>query len=178
MDLRNPFETFKESAFRLEALPQYVVEEEKEPLKHFQKTGLIQISDQSWPDLIRKNIESGKKMERLRLLSDKLTDYERYELQAYSGPSAGEEIHLALRSDYNDHYRYDFWFFDNEWIAQVNYKDDGTFINFDVRIATNEEKEMFTYWYSVFQNSQLLRQATWADPGNEAKELDAIRLRN
>jgi hypothetical protein len=178
MDINNPFETFQRFAFRLEGLPQYIVDEEKEPIKYFKRTGLIKISDSSWPKLIQKNTEAGKKMERLRLLSDELTDYERYELQAYSGPSAGEEIHLALRSDYSDHYRYDFWFFDDEWIAQVNYKDDGTFINFDVRIATNEEKEMFGYWYSVFQNTQSLRQTVWADPSNEAKELAAIRLKN
>lgn len=158
MDINNPFGTFQKFAFRLEALPQYIVEEEKESIKHFQKTGLIHISDPSWPNLIKKNIDSGKKMERLRLLSDELTDYERYEVQAYRGPSVGEVIRVAPRSKYIDKYKYDFWFFDNEWIAQVNYEKDGTFINFDVRKVTDEEIEMFAYWYEVFEMAQPLKQ--------------------
>lgn len=173
MDINKPFETFEKSAFRLEGLPHYIVKEEKEPIKYFHETGVIRMSDSSWPDLVSKNIKAGKKMERLRLLSDKLTDYERYELQAYRGPGVGETIRTDLKSEYADKYSYDFWFFDDEWIAQVNYKEDGTFVNFDIRKATDEEKEMFRYWHSVFESAKPLRQVPFVS--NTSDDLHCLQ---
>jgi len=158
MDINNPFETFERYAFRLEALPEYIVSEEIESLKHFQETGLTHNSGSEWAELVSNNINTGKKMERLRLLSEHLTDYERYELQAYSGPEAGEHIHVALKKEYLEEYLYDFWFFDDKWIAQVNYEEDGTFINFDVRSATQAEIHAYTYWHSIYENAEQLRQ--------------------
>ena len=158
MDITNPFETFEKYAFRLEALPQYIVSSEKDTFAHFLETGIVRPSDNEWAELVKKNIDAGKKMERLRLFSEKLTDYERYEIQVYSGPSAGESIHTALKKDYIDQYQYDFWFFDDEWIAQVNYEADGTFVNFDVRRATSDEIEQFQYWHSVYETAKPLIQ--------------------
>ena len=158
MDPSNPFETFERTAFRLEALPQYIVENEKEAFAHFLETGEIMLKDTDWQDLVAKNIAAGKKMERLRLFSKDLTDYERYEIEAYPGPKAGEVIRTALRKEYELEYRYDFWFFDEVWIAQVNYETDGTFVNFDVRVATEEEKQMFNDWYDVFKSATPLVQ--------------------
>lgn len=158
MDTNNPFETFERSAFRLEALPQYIVPAEVESIRHFNENGLIQPNDSGWAELIKNNVSAGKKMERLRLFSEKLTDYERYETQAYSGPSVGEDIRTALKKDYVDQYAYDFWFFDNKWIAKVNYDDDGTFIDFDIRVAGADEIAMFRYWHSIYMTAKPLRQ--------------------
>jgi len=158
MDINNPFETFERYAFRLEALAWYIVPNEAESLKHFQKSGLVDNSDSEWAKLVSKNTMAGKRMERLRLLSEHLTDYERYELQAYTGPKGGEQIHVALKKDYLEKYSYDFWFFDDKWIAQVNYEEDGTFIDFDVRLATPDEFEAYTYWHSTYEKSEQLRQ--------------------
>jgi hypothetical protein len=158
VDINNPFETFEKYAFRLEALPQYIVSEEWDSFDYFLATGLVRHSDSSWPELIKKNVAAGKKMERLRLFSQKLTDYERYETQSYRGPGVGERIKVALRNDFVEKYLYDFWFFDDKWIAQVNYEADGTFINFDVRPATNDEIEMFKYWHSIYETATPLRQ--------------------
>lgn len=158
MDPNNPFETFQRSAFRLEGLRQYIVPEEESSLQYFRETGLAEGMGSEWAKLVSENVKSGKKMERLRLFSEKLTDYERYELQAYNGPRAGEQIRTALKSNYIEQYKYDFWFFDEEWIAQVNYDKNGTFINFDVRRATSEELESYQYWYSIFESAKPLRQ--------------------
>lgn len=158
MDPNNPFETFEHYAFRLEALPQYIVPQEEDALRHFLETGLVAEYDPDWLMLVSSNVKAGKRMERLRLFSEHLTDYERYEIQAYPGPIGGEQIRTALRKDYLEQYIYDFWFFDDKWIAQVSYKEDGTFINFDVRLATTEEITMYQYWYSVFKTAKPLRQ--------------------
>lgn len=157
MDINNPFETFEQYAFRLEALPQYIVDSEKESYTRFLQTGVAAL-DSDWADFVSKNISKGKRMERLRLFSEKLTDYERYEIQVYSGPAGGEKIRTALRKDHINEYRHDFWFFDDKWIAQVNYEQDGTFLNFDVREATPEEYGMYEYWRSVYEDAQPLKQ--------------------
>lgn len=158
MNLNSPFETFEHSAFRLEALPRYIVPKEKTSFEYFQKTGLIIESDPGWVEIVQRNIGLGKKMERLRLLSEYLTDYERFEIQAYQGPSAGEVIKTALKKDYIDKYQGDFWFFDDKWIAQMNYELDGTFTGFDIRKANSKEKDMFDYWRGILETSKLLRQ--------------------
>lgn len=158
MNSSNPFETFEKYAFRLEALPQYLVVDEKEAFDTFKKTGNVQSSDSDWLDTVRQNTTRGKNMDRLRLFSEKLSDYERFETQRYAGPKGGERIRTALRKDNADNYKYDFWFFDDKWIAQINYEEDGTFVNFDIREATAEEFEMYQYWRSVFETAKPLRQ--------------------
>ncbi len=154
MNIDNPFETFIDTAFRLEALPQYIVENEKDAFNKFKVSGeLLDGANSDWEKLVRANIASGKSMKRLRLLSDDLTLYEQFELQSYSGLGAGEEIRINYRSQYKNQYLYDFWFFDNEYITQMNYADDGTYIDQVTHKANDEEKKMLTYWMSVFEES-------------------------
>jgi hypothetical protein len=157
MDISNPFETFEKYAFRLEALPQYLVEDEKEAFEEFKKTGNVNPDDSGWAELIASHTASGRRVERLRLFSEQFTDYERFEIQRYAGPKGGEEIRTALRKNYTDNYKYDFWFFDDKWIAQINYEDDGTFINFDVREATFEEFQMYEFWKAVYETATPLK---------------------
>ena len=157
MNIDNPFETFEKSAFRLEALPQYIVENEKHEFSSFKSLGRVPVNpNPEWANLVKTNIKSGKSMKRLRLLSDELTLYEQFELQSYPGIQYGEEIRINARSKYKDTYLYDFWFFDDEYIARMNYEDDGTFISFEVKKATKEEKANFRSWLDVFNRSSLL----------------------
>lgn len=158
MDIKNPFETFKSTAFRLEALPQYIVENEKEELRKFKTFSELPINpNPEWANLVKVNIKAGKSMKRLRLISDDLTLYGQYELQSYPGLKYGEEIRVNARSAYKNVYLYDFWFFDDEYIAKINYEADGTFINFDIRKANKEEKNNLRFWLTVFEESNFLR---------------------
>ena len=157
MDSSNPFETFTKSAFRLEALPVYVVDNEKEAYKEFITSGkLPEETASDWATIVKANVSAGKSMKRLRLLSDELTPYEQYELLAYPGIRSGEQIRLNTRSLYSDRYVCDFWFFDNKYITQMNYEIDGTYINSETRKANEEEKKMLEYWLGVFDNSNTL----------------------
>lgn len=156
MDTNNPFETFEKSAFRLEGLPQYRVTEEIDAFKHFEKHGKVPDNIGSkWAKTVAKNISEGKIMERLRLLSDPLSNYENFEIHAYSGIKAGENINIAKRDDYD--YKYDFWFFDKKWITRMNYATDGSFIDFDSLKASMSEIDMFNYWYGVFKESKSIK---------------------
>ena len=157
MNIDNPFETFKQTAFRLEALPQYIVKNENEAFRKFRLSGeLTNESDSEWAKLVKVNIGLGKSMKRLRLLSDELTPYEQFELLSYPGLQFGEEIRVNARSSYEDRYLYDFWFFDNEYITQMRYGSDGTYIDNDTRKATDGEKKMLSYWVNVFEKSEIL----------------------
>jgi len=157
MNIDNPFETFTKTAFRLEALPQYIVDNEKEVFAKFRSSGeLSKNPDSKWAKIVKFNIESGKSMKRLRLLSDELTTYEQFELLSYPGIGLGEEIRVNARSSYKDKYLYDFWFFDNEYITQMHYGVDGTYINNVTRKASDEEKKKLIYWMSVFEKSDIL----------------------
>lgn len=157
MNIDNPFETFEKSAFRLEGLSQYLVENEKVAFNHFTETGESpDFFDSEWSELVKRNTQAGKTMYRLRLLSDELSEYEKFETKIYTGPSVGEEIRANLRSAYANSYRYDFWLFDNYWIAEVIYEKDGTFVKFDLRVATNDELKYAGYWQEVFDHSKQL----------------------
>ena len=93
-------------------------------------------------------------MERLRLVSEPLSNYENFELRSYLGVVAGEKIHIANRDDYD--YKYDFWFFDNKWITRMNYSADGSFIDSETSKANKSEIDMFNYWYGVYKKSKML----------------------
>jgi len=158
MNINKPFETFEKTAFRLEALPTYIVENEKQAVETFKTTGQLIKNDASrWADIVADNVGMGKSMKRLRLLSDELTVYEQYELQAYPGIQHGEDIRVNARSSYAKEYLYDFWFFDDAYIAQMQYEPDGTFMHMDIRTASNEEKHMLEYWLSIFNQSTKLQ---------------------
>lgn len=153
MDINHPFETFKYSAFRLEGLPEYHVPEEIVSLKYFYKHGKVPDDiGNDWANLVAKNISKGKTMERLRLLSDPLSNYENFEIHTYPGIKTGEDIHIAKRNKFD--YRYDFWFFDKEWITRINYAADGSFINFNTSKASRSDIRMLEYWYGVFEKSK------------------------
>jgi len=157
MNIDDPFKTFNETAFRLEALPQYIVDNEKEAFAQFKLSGEVTTdSDSEWAQLVKANIESGKSMKRLRLLSDELTPYEQFELLSYPGIGVGEKIRVNARSLYENKYLYDFWFFDNEYITQMNYGADGAYIDNVTREAKDNEKKMLAYWMSVFEESDIL----------------------
>lgn len=156
-DPKNPFETFQHSAFRLEGLPVYRVDEEKCAFDHFLATGEALAVNAEWATLVATNIAAGKKMERLRLFSRQLTDYERFETQAYNGPTAGEVIRTATREDYEKPYRYDFWMFDEQWIAQMVYEDDGSFVNMLIREATSEDISHYDYWRNQFEAAKPIK---------------------
>lgn len=157
LDPKNPFQTFQKSAFRLEGLPQYLVEEECVAFQEFKDTGSVRggISSE-WAQLVAKNVNAGKEMHRLRLLSRHLTAYEQFEASIYTGPAAGEVIHANYRELFQDRYKGDFWLFDDEWIAWMAYDNEGVFKSFDIRKASQDEIKECQYWRSIFNTSLTL----------------------
>lgn len=127
------FDEFQETAFRLETLPTYSVEEEEDEVKRFLAGEPLPADPNAeWCDRIRKAGEQGRKFEKVRLLPEPLTPYVRFEIDwcyPYSA-DAGEEIWVltdetptAVRTTANE----DFWMFDDEKVAILRYDSDGHF---------------------------------------------------
>ncbi|MGY1451747.1 DUF6879 family protein [Streptomyces sp. SS8] len=124
------FETFERTAFRLETLAVYDVDEEREEIERF-LAGEDMGPD--WDDnpWVRSMTDKGKSVSRVHVLRSPLTDYLRYELAAYPGNiKAGESIgiiDLAERevTGLPDH---DFWLFDDRAVYRMHYTPEGKFI--------------------------------------------------
>ncbi len=153
MDFDKLFEMFTIEAFRLETLPVYDVEEEKEAIKEFKETGkVVNNIDKEWMDLLK----IGKPVKRLRLLSNPLSDYEIFELEVYkSNLSYGEDIRIVNRDKFDEQLQ-DFWIFDMKWIGIMKYDKTGKFLDMDFHEASNEEIEMANKWKKVYEVAQKL----------------------
>lgn len=153
------FESFQFSAFRLEGRTTYSVDEEAEALKSYKNTGqLPKEFGKEWLEFVQHQTKLGKTVQRLRLLSDTPTEYEAFELKAYTGISGGEDIRFAKRS--NQPYEYDFWLFDNKWLARMEYGDNGSYIKSTVSEVTNEDRESVDGWLALYRASPSISEIT------------------
>jgi hypothetical protein len=124
------FEIFERTAFRLETLDVYDVEEEQDEIARFLAGENMgpEWDDNPW---VRSMTDKGKSVSRVHILRSPLTDYLRYELSAYPGNiKAGESIGIIDLADQEstglpDH---DFWLFDDHDVYRMHYTPEGKFI--------------------------------------------------
>ncbi|MFJ9454988.1 DUF6879 family protein [Kitasatospora sp. NPDC101447] len=129
-DFSRLFETFEQTAFRLETLAVYDVDEEREEFEDFLAgKGLPpDCSENPW---VRSMTDLGKQVSRVHVLRSPLSDYLRYELAAYPGNiKAGESIGIIDTACQQvvglpDH---DFWLFDDAKVYRMHYTESGQFI--------------------------------------------------
>lgn len=146
------FATFNATAFRLEGRSIYAVDEEKEAIEFYRSNGQLLVGfGKEWLEFVQDQTNLGKKIQRLRLLSDNLSDYETFELCAFTGIEGGEDIRYARRSDYS--YEYDFWLFDNRWLAKMIYDKDGRYTESIVSEMTSREHERIKDWLNLYSIS-------------------------
>jgi uncharacterized protein DUF6879 len=132
------FSTFQSSAFRLETRQQYLVDEEADLVRAFKEGRPPPPSTamDEWLALIRANTAVGKRMYRVHVLEEPLTDYVRWELSTYPvNAAAGEEILVADRDRHPDldDLREDFWLFDDRDLVAMRYDDGGRWLEVDAR---------------------------------------------
>lgn len=134
-DLAWWLQNFRRSAFRLETLPTYQVPQEAEWFAEWQRSGKVPKltpDNDSWCRLVHEAQSTGRLMQRVRLVSTPLTDYERFELATFRDSLvAGEDIRVCYRKSWkliettrNPH---DFWLFDEQTIIMLNYDLEGRF---------------------------------------------------
>jgi hypothetical protein len=122
------FRDFRHSAFRLETLPEYQVPDERADLAAFRAGTLTRNVNEPWVHLVREATTTGKRMQRVRLVSAHLTDYERFELDRYQASiDAGEDILIAHRTPGVFRGK-DFWLFADSIAVLMDYDGAGYYV--------------------------------------------------
>jgi hypothetical protein len=93
---------WQRTLFRLETRQQYLVEQEREQLTAFREGRPLPPSppeSQRWLRHLEEDVRAGRRWQRVHVVDQPLTDYLRFELDAYRGPAAlGYETLVADRS--------------------------------------------------------------------------------
>jgi hypothetical protein len=121
------FRQFSTSAWRWEAQGTYHQPDEVEPWQRW-RDGVPVSTDLDWLapwlDLVRAATRAGKRFERVRMITEPLTEYLRWQLEVTpANLDAGEDIRVlteaeARRLNLPDQ---DFWLFDNERVAVLHF---------------------------------------------------------
>jgi hypothetical protein len=137
-DLSNPaweqlFQDVRSSWFRLETLPAYDVQYEAEEFATFQATGAIDPTPGPWQQMISDHVAHGRRLQRVHVVREPLSDYLRYELAVYArNAEAGEEIRLlpVTGDDWPQRVpeRGDYWLFDDERLWTMRDDSAGRFV--------------------------------------------------
>ena len=154
-------EGFEDSAFRVEARPTYSVPAEAVALSRFKKEEpLPQNLNADWVRTVQEACKRDAKVQRLRVLSDPPTFYERFETEAAYRPgiTAGEEIRTIPRRDLED--TEDFWVFDRTWFVTMQYNENGEFLGARVerlRLWRRPLWKRAKYWRRKFDRANPMR---------------------
>jgi hypothetical protein len=133
---RRLFDAYQHTAFRLETRDRYVEDEEQEPLRRFlagEPADDAWFAD--WVDDIEAAVAAGKRVERVRVVSEPHSDYTRFGLDlARLNVAAGEDIRYLPRVDAQrlslpDE---DFWLFDSQTAAILTFADDDRLLGVQV----------------------------------------------
>jgi hypothetical protein len=140
MTLAELWETFRASAFRLEALQYYVLAEDEPRRQAFREGRPLPPRPGKTESLrmITGAVAAGKRVQRAHVVDLPLSDYIRYELAVYpENIAAGEDVRIAPRSAHPGlrDLTTDFWLFDAEdtrpAVVWFRYAPDGRVISRD-----------------------------------------------
>lgn len=141
------FDQFEQSAFRLELLDRYTVEEEDEPLRRY-RAGQPQDPSwrEPWAQFVRDAVRHGKRVSRVHVVDEPLSEYLEFEFTCGypANVAAGEAVRVFMLSEYPllTFPRRDFWLFDDVVAAVMDYDDNGSFLGAD---ATSAPVELARY---------------------------------
>ncbi|MGH3854247.1 MAG: DUF6879 family protein [Pseudonocardiaceae bacterium] len=133
-DLRRIGGAAKQSAFRLETLPQYLVPQEAERLAMWNAGKLIPPRTPENSEMLARlqhDAARGFRRYRVHILDQPLTAYLRFELYLYlDSVEVGSEIYVVDRDDHPDltDLHEDFWLYDDEIAVRMIYDDEGHFM--------------------------------------------------
>ncbi len=132
-DFNNLFGYFTDTAFRLEVQPVYTVAEERQSFEEFLAGEPRPVTEfafyATWLDRIRTATAQGRRVERVRILEEPPTDYQRWEM--WSGQynlAAGEVIRYISRSravEIGLPVIDDWWLFDGRDLAVMRFGEHG-----------------------------------------------------
>ncbi len=131
------FGTFKDEAFRLELLPEYLVPEESDALETFSLGAVPPVSlNRGWCEFLDSCRGSGKKVRRVRLYPNPVTRYFRFEvLWCYrQNQLCGEDIRFIDQEAFHPissslPFLMDYWMFDRARMVGMCYDLHGRFLS-------------------------------------------------
>ncbi|GLW58598.1 DUF6879 family protein [Kitasatospora phosalacinea] len=136
-NLGSMFSEFRREAFRLESLDDYSRSGGVEAYHAFLagEEQPEEYRNSSWVTTVGEAVRSGRRMYRVHVLSRPLTDYLRFELSwGYRrNMTAGEEFFILDVTERENPLQGvpDFWLFDDEAVAVMNYDDSGGYLGAD-----------------------------------------------
>jgi hypothetical protein len=164
------FDSFTTSAWRLEALQRYTVDEEQERIQAWRE-GLPRpersVRTSPWLRRIAVSTAAGKQWGRLHVVAHPLSEYVRYELGGYiESAAAGEEIRIADQAAHPAlaDLGSEFWLFDeglpSEFAILMGYDDEGHWLGAErtsdpAELEKCRRAKAFALDYSVPLNSYL-----------------------
>ncbi|WP_434740572.1 DUF6879 family protein [Micromonospora sp. SH-82] len=139
------FRDFRYTAYRLETLQRYDVSYEQDEFARFlagetrgEFPGIA-----AWCDTVRAAVSVGKRMHRVHVVTEPLSDYVRFECGwAYEHTvEAGEDVRLIVLTGRDwpaDLPHHDYWLFDSSQLVAMHYDEEGRFVSGEV--TTDPEK--------------------------------------
>jgi hypothetical protein len=130
------FGRFERSAFRVEARDRYDVDNEREEFAAFLEGKSMRprtAESGPWLALVAAGRAAGRVIERVRIVSEPLTEYTHFEFAAYrDNIAAGEKVRVVPRAALADADQgwasEDFWIFDEKLVVLLSYDDNGHFL--------------------------------------------------
>lgn len=156
------FEGFRDTAWRWEAQPVFTIADEQPDLQRFLRGEPEPLGhNEDWHHQIKEWAQAGKRISRVRLLAEPVTDYQRYQL-AWGIPgnvAAGEEVRIltkdhAVGLDLPDQ---DFWIFDNHRVVFLNFDQAGRLV--DRELVDRPDLDLFLSW----RDAAVTRSHAWQD---------------
>ena len=142
------FRDFRHSAFRLETHQTYTMASEQPGLVRFRAgEPKPEGHNAGWTATVRANVAAGKAMTRVKIVHRPFTDYTRF-LFAWAIPAnvaAGEDYRILDITDRSAELpEQDFWVFDGDLVATLNFEPDGTLR--DRELVPSEESNRYLTW--------------------------------
>lgn len=123
------FRRFRYSVFRLETLQAYGNSGEDDAMAAFLAGDPVPVTPElrEWTHMIRANVEAGRTVQRVHVVTEPLSDYVRFELAGYApNVEAGEDIRIIPVREWESWpvdlpQEHDYWLFDNHELYDQHY---------------------------------------------------------
>lgn len=132
--LDQAWQTYRRSAFRMEARQTYAVPQETEAWQAFIEGRLMPPrtpENNPWLHRVASHTAEGRRIYRVHIVDLPLSPYVQFEMHGYrDNAAAGELIYIANRSDHLvlADYGDDWWLFDDTRLVLMHYNDAGEFL--------------------------------------------------
>jgi hypothetical protein len=129
--LAEAFESFRHSAWRLEARDTYLVAEYDDQLVAFLAGEPMPARTDGWADVVQAATARGARIGRIRLVGHPISDYTRFEFALYPENVAfGEDVRIVDRTWLDGSWSAapDVWLFDDELAFRQRYSDEGAYL--------------------------------------------------